>query len=110
MGDYTLEFTKDNFESDVLGSGQPVLVDFWAEWCGPCRVLGPTVEEVAKDYSSTVKVGKLNVDQHPEIATRYGIRSIPTLLIFKDGRVQEQIVGAVPRQQITALLDKYINS
>ena len=93
MGKFTKEFTSDNFETEVIQSTQPVLVDFWAEWCGPCRQIAPAVDEVAAEYEGRAIVGKVNVDHHPEIASQYGIRSIPSLLIFLQGKVQQQIVG-----------------
>src|SRR5437773_8931453 len=95
-GNGILEVTDANFEQDVLKSDQPVLVDFWATWCGPCRAIGPMVEELATEYKGKLKVGKMNVDDHQNIPQQYGIRSIPTLLIFKGGRVVDTIVGAVP--------------
>ena len=94
------EVTDANFDSEVLKSGQPVLVDFWAAWCGPCHAVSPVVEEVATGYEGKLKVVKLNVDQNNEIPSRYGIRGIPTLLIFKDGKIAEQIVGYVPKETI----------
>lgn len=100
-----LEFNDDNFESEVLNSDQPVLVDFWAEWCGPCRMIGPVVEEMAGEYEGKAKIGKVNVDNNPNISVKYGIRSIPALLIFKNGEVVDQIVGAVPKPQLTKQLD-----
>ena len=100
-----LEFTDGNFEAEVLNSDKPVLVDFWAEWCGPCRMIGPVVEEMAGEYDGKAKIGKVNVDNNPEISVKYGIRSIPALLIFKDGQVVDQIVGAVPKPQLTKQLD-----
>lgn len=106
MGDNTVEFSEKDFDDKVIGSDQPVLVDFWAEWCGPCHMIAPTIEEVAKEYKDKVVVGKLNVDEHPRIAARYGIRSIPSLLVFKDGKVNQQLVGAVPKRQITDVLNR----
>jgi len=88
--------TDANFDAEVLQSDQPVLVDFWATWCGPCRVIAPTIEEIANEYEGRAKVVKLDVDNNPQAATRYGIRSIPTVLLFKDGRVVDQIVGSAP--------------
>ncbi|WP_018127025.1 thioredoxin [Balneola vulgaris] len=100
-----LEFTDSNFEAEVLNSDKPVLVDFWAEWCGPCRMIGPVVEEMAGEYDGKAKIGKVNVDNNPEISVKYGIRSIPALLIFKNGEVVDQIVGAVPKPHLTKQLD-----
>lgn len=104
-GQNTLTFTEAAFDADVLKSETPVLVDFWAEWCGPCRMLGPTIDTVADEYVGKAKVGKLNVDQEMGIAQRYGIRGIPALLIFKDGKVAGQLVGAVPKAEIEKLLN-----
>ncbi|WP_340106262.1 thioredoxin [Rhodohalobacter sp. 8-1] len=101
----TLEFTDSNFADEVEETDKPVLVDFWAEWCGPCRMVGPVVDEIAGEYEGKAKVGKVNVDNNPEISVKYGIRSIPALLIFKDGEVVDQIVGAVPKAQIKKQLD-----
>ncbi|MDR8392782.1 thioredoxin TrxA [Aliifodinibius sp. S!AR15-10] len=99
------KFTDDSFQEDVLNSEKPVLVDFWAEWCGPCKMIGPVVEEMAGEYEGKAKIGKVNVDENPEISTKYGIRSIPSLLIFKDGEVVDQIVGAVPKSQLKKQLE-----
>ncbi len=93
------EFTDANFQSEVLESDRPVLVDFWAAWCGPCRLVGPTIEELAKQYDGTVKIGKLNVDENPESAGGFGISSIPAVLLFKDGKVVETFVGVQPKER-----------
>lgn len=103
-----LELTDDNFETEVLKSDRPCLVDFWAEWCGPCRMVGPVVEEVAKEYGEKLKVGKLNVDQNSQTATKYGIMSIPSLLFFNEGKMVDQIIGAVPKKQLVEKLDKIV--
>jgi len=104
-----MKFTDDSFEDDVLNADQPVLVDFWAEWCGPCRMVGPVVDELAGEYEGKAKIGKVNVDEN-QIATEYGIRSIPSLLIFKDGEVVDQIVGAVPKAQLKKQLDAQLTN
>lgn len=101
----TIEFTDSNFSEEVEKSELPVLVDFWAEWCGPCRMVGPVVDEVAREYEGKVKVGKVNVDHNPEVSVKFGIRSIPALLIFKNGEVVDQIIGAVPKTHIKKQLD-----
>ncbi len=101
----TLEFTDSNFEDEVEKSDTPVLVDFWAEWCGPCRMVGPVVDEIAGEYEGKAKVGKVNVDHNPEVSVKYGIRSIPALMIFKNGEVVDTIIGAVPKTHIKKQLD-----
>jgi len=107
-GSHTLEFSDQSFEEDVLKSSQPVLVDFWATWCAPCRMMAPTVDAIAAEYAGRAKVGKLNVDDNLTVATRYGIRSIPTLLLFKAGQIQEQVSGTQPKDVINRMLDKYL--
>ncbi len=107
-GSHTLEFTDQNFEQDVLKSAEPVLVDFWATWCGPCRMMSPTVDALAEEYSGRAKVGKLNVDDNMDSAGRFGIRSIPTLILFKGGEVKEQIVGSTSKEALKQLLDKHL--
>jgi thioredoxin 1 len=107
-----LAITDGNFEAEVLTASntQPVMVDFWAEWCRPCHMLAPTVAEIAHDYAGKLKVTKLNVDEAMNSAGRYNIRGIPTLLVFKNGQVVEQIVGAVPKEQITKALERHVAS
>ena len=103
-----IELTDLNFENEVITSQEPVLVDFWAEWCGPCKAITPIVEEIAGQYAGRLKVGKLNVDDAAGTATRFGIRSIPSLLFFKDGKVVDTIIGAVPKGEIIRKLDKVL--
>ena len=105
MSDNTIEFTSNNFENEVLNSSMPVLVDFWAEWCGPCKMLTPVIDELASEYAGKVSIGKLNVDENSDIASNYGIRSIPCLLFFKNGKVEKQIMGAVPKSEISEILN-----
>lgn len=105
-----LTFTDDSFEDDVLNSDKPVLVDFWAEWCGPCRMVGPVVDELAEEFEGKARIGKVDVDNNPQISTKYGIRSIPSLLIFKNGEVVDQIVGAVPKAQLKKQLEAQMSN
>jgi thioredoxin len=100
------EFSDQNFEQEVLKSEQPVLVDFWAEWCAPCRMIASAVEAVAAEYAGRAKVGKLNVDENQSVTSRYNIRSIPTLLVFKNGEIKEQLVGTTSKDNLAKLLDK----
>ncbi len=101
-----LHFTDANFQSEVLDSDQPVLVDFWAAWCGPCRAVGPTIEELAKQYDGTVKVGKLNIDENPQAPSDFRISSIPAVLLFKDGKVVETLVGVQPKDRYEQALQQ----
>jgi thioredoxin 1 len=110
MGGNVIEITDSNFEREVLQSDRPVLVDFWAAWCAPCRMLAPTVESLANDYAGRVRVGKLNVDENNQTAARFGIRGIPTLIVFKNGREQERLTGAHPKDTIARMLDKYLQN
>lgn len=100
-----IEITDANFEELVLKSAVPVVVDFWAEWCGPCRMIGPLIEEMATEYEGKAVIGKVNVDQNPGVSAQFGIRNIPTVLFVKNGEVADKSVGAVPKQQLTSKLD-----
>lgn len=104
--DAVLTLTDANFDSDVLQSDLPVLVDFWATWCAPCKAISPLIDTVANEYAGKVKVGKVNVDDNPATPGKYGVRGIPTLVLFKDGQVVDQVVGAVPKSQLDALIAK----
>ena len=103
-----LELTDANFDEIVLKSDKPVIVDLWAVWCGPCRMVGPIIEEIGKDYEGKVVVGKLDVDNNPAVTARYGIRNIPTILFFKDGEVVDKQVGAVPKAMLVGKLEQYL--
>lgn len=103
-----LTITDANFKSEVLDSKVPVLVDFWAEWCGPCRMVAPVVEKIAKDYSGRLKVGKLNVDDNSETPQKYGIQGIPTILLFKGGQLAKQVVGFQPEEKLKSIIDSTI--
>ncbi len=105
MSDRIVHVTDDTFEQEVLQSPQPVLVDYWAEWCGPCRMIAPLLDEIADEYAGRVKIAKLNVDENPNTPPRYGIRGIPTLMLFRNGEVEATKVGAVSKSQLTAFID-----
>jgi thioredoxin 1 len=100
-----LEFTDDNFQEEVLNSSQPVLVDFWAEWCGPCRALGPMIDELSGEYEGKAKIGKLDIDTNRDAAMKYGIQSIPSIIIFKDGEVLNKFVGISPKDELVSAID-----
>jgi len=104
--DKVMQVSDADFDSQVLQSGEPVLVDFWAPWCGPCKAIGPVIEELAGEFQGKVKIGKMNVDDNPATPGKYGIRAIPTLILFKNGEVVDQITGAVGKPQLTALINK----
>src|SRR6476620_1804815 len=110
MSEHVREVSDNSFESDVLQSVEPVLVDFWAEWCGPCRMMTPVVESVAEKFQGTAKVYKLNVDDNPSVSQRFGIKGIPTLIVFKDGREEERVVGATSEAAISRMIEKHISA
>jgi thioredoxin 1 len=105
VSDKIVHVTDDDFENEVLQSNAPVLVDYWAEWCGPCKMIAPVLDEIADEYDGRVKIAKLNIDDNPTTPPRYGIRGIPTLMLFKDGEVEATKVGAVSKSQLTAFID-----
>lgn len=104
--DNIVHLSDSNFEADVLKSGEPVLVDFWASWCGPCKAIAPALEELADQFAGQVKIAKINVDENPATPSNYGVRGIPTLILFKDGVIVDQVVGAVPKGQLETLIKK----
>lgn len=108
MSAHVVELSDSNFDADVLKAATPVLVDFWAEWCMPCRFVAPAVEAVAKEYAGKIRVGKVDVDNNPEAASRFGINSIPTILLFKDGKVVDGVIGALPKEQIASMVEKHL--
>lgn len=105
MAENIINVSDDSFDQDVLQSTEPVLIDYWAEWCGPCKSIAPVLEEIASEYSGRLRVAKLNIDDNPQTPPKYGIRGIPTLMLFKNGNVEAQKVGAVSKSQLTAFLD-----
>ena len=107
-GDNVQTFTDVNFDETVLKSGGPVLVDFWAEWCGPCKRIAPTIDALANEYNGKVMIGKLNVDENPAVAFKYQVKGIPTLLLFKGGQVVESVVGAAQKDYLKSVIDKHI--
>ncbi len=109
MAGSVVEFSQANFDQEVLKAQTPVLVDLWAAWCGPCRMIGPVVEELSDQYAGKVKMGKLNVDDHPQVAAQYGIMNIPTLLLFKDGKEVDRIVGVVPKEELARRVESVLN-
>ena len=107
MSQYVNDVSDSSFEQDVLGADKPVLVDFWAAWCAPCRMLAPTVEAVAEKYADNARVVKLNVDDNPSVSQRYGIKGIPTLILFKNGKEEERVVGATSKEAISRMIEKH---
>lgn len=108
MGAKTFEATTSNFQEEVLGAETPVLIDFWAEWCGPCKMIAPIVDEIAEEYEGRLRVGKLDADEHQDVLMQYGVMSIPTLILFKNGEAVERITGYVPKNKITGMLESKI--
>lgn len=110
MSEHVSEVSDNTFESEVLQAGRPVLVDFWAPWCAPCRMLAPTIDQVAEKYQGAASVVKLNVDDNPGVSQRYGIKGIPTLILFKNGKEEERVVGATSKEAISRMIDKHTDS
>ena len=108
MSEHVKDVSDNSFEADVLNSDKPVLVDFWAAWCAPCRMLAPTVDAVAQKYAGSARVVKLNVDDNPAVSQRYGIKGIPTLILFKNGKEEERVVGATSKEAISRMIDKHV--
>lgn len=106
MSEKVLQVTDSSFEAEILKSNTPALVDFWATWCAPCKAIAPIIEEMTETYAGKVKIAKMNVDENPATPGKYGVRGIPTLILFKNGQVVDQLVGAVPKNQVKALIDK----
>jgi thioredoxin 1 len=110
MSKFVSEITDSNFETEVLQSDKPVLVDFWAVWCGPCKALTPTIEALAEKYNGSVRIVKIDVDENPSVTNRYGIRGMPTLILFKNGREEERVLGAVSRDALSKMIDKHVGT
>ena len=108
MSDHILEITSDNFDEKVINSSVPVLVDFWAEWCGPCKMIGPILEEISDEMSNEVTIAKHNIDEEPNTPTKYGVRGIPTMLLFKDGELKSTKVGAIPKSEVVSWIKENI--
>ena len=109
MADNVLEFTDGNFQSEVIDADQPVLVDFWAPWCGPCKMLAPTIAELASDYDGRARIGKMNTDENPQTATTHQISAIPTVMLFKGGEIVERFVGVTPKEKFSEALDNHLS-
>ncbi|HEX8652289.1 MAG TPA: thioredoxin [Pyrinomonadaceae bacterium] len=110
MSKYVSEVNDSSFESDVLQSDKPVLVDFWADWCAPCRMLAPTVEQLAEKYATSARIVKMNIDENPLVLQRYGVRGLPTLILFKNGREEERAVGMISKEAISRMIDKHASA
>lgn len=110
MGEHVNEVSDASFEQEVVGASEPVLVDFWAPWCGPCRMIAPSVEAVAKEYAGRARVVKVNVDENPSISQRYGIKGIPTLILFRSGKEEERVVGATSKEALSRLIGKHVDA